>query len=63
MSEPWPHQFTKNGSPKQGYNGQMWQPMVCVHCFKEYVQGLESKPNGPCPARNDKRELKRIKSE
>lgn len=45
----WPHQFTKSGN---GY-------YICVHCYVEYKEG-ESLPKGPCPARKDKQEIKRI---
>lgn len=66
----WPHQFTKNGKATKVGEEQyldkltrpiMAQPMVCVHCHTEYIQGQASPPQGPCPARNDKREMKRIK--
>ncbi len=57
----WPHQFTKNGNPKAGFSGVLWQPMVCVHCHKEYTQGFQERPLGRCPARNDKKETKRIR--
>lgn len=71
----WPHKFTRMGSPKQigeekmndAQTGNtmvpiMVQPMVCVHCHVEFLQGKESPPPGPCPARNTKSELKRIRS-
>jgi len=47
----WPHQFTKS------YNGYY----ICVHCHIEFKEG-EKLPTNFCPARNDKREIKRIKS-
>ena len=61
MSTPWPHQFTRKGRDYIGPHGQLLQPMICVHCYQEYMEGDESRPPDPCPARNDKRELKRIK--
>jgi hypothetical protein len=69
MSGTWPHQFTKNGKEyqigEQPYLDEltrkvMAQPMICVHCHKEYVQGVDPRPLDPCPARSDKREKKRI---
>jgi hypothetical protein len=70
MSE-WPHQFTKNGKPTQIGETKitdnkvapiMAQPMICVHCYKEYIQNMESQPSGCCPARYDSREIKRVKN-
>lgn len=71
----WPHKFTRNGNPKQigeekldeSQTGAtmvpiMVQPMVCIHCHAEFLQGKESPPPGPCPARSTKAELKRIRS-
>lgn len=69
MSEYWPHQFTKDGPEVQigeedFYDNTkrpiMAQPMICVHCSAQYTRGRESQPGGACPARNDKREEKRI---
>lgn len=59
--DEWPHQFTKDGPPRQGVNGNLWIDMICVHCHTQYVQGRDGQPTGPCPARNTKRELKRVK--
>lgn len=65
MSGFWPHQFTKQGRPYQIGENELKQPimatpMICVHCMKEFVQGMDVRPPDPCPARNDKREKKRI---
>jgi hypothetical protein len=71
MSDFWPHQFTKSGKEVQIGEEKltdnvmrpvMAQNMVCVHCGVEFVQGQDSPPLPPCPARNDKREMKRIKN-
>lgn len=64
-SEAWPHQFTKNG---QGYEigpdeygiMQFAQTYICIHCYLEYVKGMQAPPPNPCAARNTKREMKRI---
>lgn len=61
----WPHQFTKDGEPKQVNVDElgdpvMVAPMVCVHCLVKYVSGKDNRPPDPCPARNKKREMKRI---
>lgn len=70
-NSPWPHQFTKDGKEVQigeekfmdnTYRPIMAQPMVCVHCHRKYTQGVDAYPTDLCPARNDKRELKRIKN-
>jgi hypothetical protein len=62
----WPHQFTPNGKEYQigEDNGipKFAKPMICVHCDKEFISGLQSRPPDPCPARTDKKELQRIKS-
>jgi hypothetical protein len=67
----WPHQFTKRGEPKQIGEEEftdnikrpiLAQQMVCVHCTTEYTKGVQPQPGGMCPARHDKREMKRIKS-
>lgn len=69
MTQFWDHQFTKNGKEIQIGEEKFLdntmrpiyaQPMHCVHCDKEYVQGRDPRPVGPCPARNDKREAKRL---
>jgi len=71
ISSYWAHQFTKNGPEKQigeekimsnTFRPIMAQPMICVHCHVEYTQMVDNQPPGPCPARNTKRELKRIRS-
>lgn len=71
MSEYWDHQFTKNGKEVQigeepFYDNStrpiMAQPMVCVHCHTEFVQGQQSRPAGPCPARQTKKEMRRLKN-
>ncbi len=71
MSEFWPHQFTKNGREVQIGEEKLYentmraimaQPMVCVHCKVEYTQGKQPRPTGSCPARNTRREMKRIKN-
>lgn len=64
--DEWPHQFTKNGRGyEMGINEdgttKYAQTYVCVHCYREYVQGLEQPPANPCSARNTKRELVRLK--
>lgn len=60
----WPHQFTKNGPPIQigetEEGKQFAVPMRCIHCGVEYINGKEARPPDPCPARNKRRELKRI---
>ena len=71
ISNYWPHKFTKLGKPKQigeeklmGHTTApiMAQPMVCIHCGAEFVQGEQPPPPGPCPARTTKKELKRIRA-
>lgn len=62
----WPHQFTKDGATTHigtdRFNIPMFAtPMICVHCYKKYVSGVQPKPQEPCPARKDARELKRLK--
>ena len=64
----WPHQFTKDGKEIQigvrdDGTGEkiMTAPMICVHCAVKWLNGKESRPPDPCPARNDRREMKRIK--
>lgn len=62
----WPHQFTKKGKEVQVGevdNDPIFAvPMVCVHCNVEYLNGKETRPPDPCPARNKNREMKRILS-
>lgn len=69
MSDFWPHQFAPHGEAKKIGEEQvldklvqpiMAQPMVCVHCNAEWLRNKEPQPQGACPARTDKRELKRI---
>lgn len=56
----WPHQFTKDGRAEQVGEERWHQPMVCVHCHKRFVSGRDSRPMDNCPARSDRREMKRI---
>lgn len=61
----WPHQFTKNGREFQIGEDEYGEKyfaveMACVHCGKTYVNGQTQRPPDPCPARNQRRELKRI---
>lgn len=62
----WPHQFTKIGEPtKIGEDQFTHDPIMavrmgCVHCGVEFVAGQTNRPPDPCPARNKKREMKRI---
>jgi len=72
----WPHQFTKVGKAKQigkthtGDDNElkstsfaiMAQPMQCVHCKMKFTLHVDPYPTGTCPARNNDRELKRIKN-
>jgi hypothetical protein len=69
ISDFWPHQFTTDGQEVQ--IGEEYftdnikrpiyaQPMICVHCGVRYIRGKESQPTGKCPARETKKELKRI---
>lgn len=62
--EAWPHQFTKNGRGYELPDGNYAQTYICVHCLNEYVRGFEEPLwiHESCPARNTKRELKRILS-
>lgn len=72
MSEEyWAHQFTRLGNPEKIGEEQtymntttpvMAQRMVCVHCHVEYVRNKDPQPTGSCPARNTKREMKRLKN-
>lgn len=76
-SNQWPHQFTHDGREYEiGSTGGsikdqehleiehkiLARPMICVHCHKKYIQNIDPYPAESCPARSDKRELKRIKS-
>ena len=60
----WPHRFTPDGSERKiGEDGGVpifARPMICIDCYKTYVAKLDAKPTEPCPARNTKRELKRL---
>jgi len=71
MSDFWPHQFTKHGPERQIGEEKLYdntmrkvmaQPMICMHCHVEFTQGVDAYPTGACPARNTRREMKRIKS-
>lgn len=70
MSGFWVHQFTRNGKEVQVSLDHTFDPpepiyaypMVCVHCHVEFIQGKDARPPEPCPARNDKRETKRVKN-
>ncbi len=64
----WPHQFTKNGKEEleaiddNGMKNYIKHvTMRCVHCGKHYRLNEEPIPPNPCPARNDKREMSRIR--
>lgn len=57
----WPHQFVPDGKPKQiNEEGTLSRPLVCVHCGKKYNTVLQPAPPNPCPARSDKREMRRL---
>lgn len=67
----WPHKFVKNGPEElihpKGSDGKEHienfikvVPMICVTCNIEYTLGKDSIPPGPCPARSDKDELRRL---
>lgn len=62
----WPHQFTKTAREiKIGVDSLTGDPiiaveMTCVHCNARYINGQQSRPPDPCPARNQKTEMKRI---
>lgn len=68
----WQHQFAPSGNQKQiGENKDilpdgehplkiMSREMYCVHCKQSYWTVVAGPPSGPCPARNKKREMKRI---
>lgn len=65
----WPHKFTKLGNEEQIGERDlmdhtrvpiMAQRMVCVHCGIEYVREKDAQPTGQCPARNTKKEMKRL---
>lgn len=63
----WPHQFTKVDKGEQIGEDDTGTPilaipMACVHCSAKFIQGREQRPADPCPARNDKREMKRIQN-
>ena len=66
----WQHQFTKTGKEVQigestDAEGNRYPkfavPMICIHCHKEYMNGRDARPPDPCPARNQQRELKRLR--
>lgn len=62
----WPHRFTKNGPTKQvgedpmTHDGIFVQPMICIDCHAEYLNGKENRPPDPCPARTMQKEKKRL---
>lgn len=63
----WPHKFVKDGkeeliTPQGGDISDTYKvvPYICVCCHIKYVQGRDAQPPSPCPARNDKDELKRL---
>lgn len=62
----WPHLFTKTGKTYQiGENdegGIFAVEMTCTHCSIHYVNGQQTRPPDPCPARNERSELKRLLS-
>lgn len=64
----WPHRFTKNGPTQQvgedelTHDGIFVQPMICIDCQAEYLNGRDARPPDPCPARNQKKEMKRLLS-
>lgn len=68
--EHWPHQFTRNGpdeligedrDAEGNVTGKRFAvPMICVHCSIAFLNGKDQRPPEPCPARNRKREMKRI---
>lgn len=62
MSSPWPHQFISANKREQVGPNEYIEQMVCIHCNTKWLRGKEYQPSGPCPARTDSREMKRIKS-
>lgn len=75
ISDNWPHKFAPNGkevqigeeplmSTSEDHGTTMRpiyaQPMICVHCHKEWMRGKDPQPQENCPARNTKQEIKRI---
>lgn len=63
----WPHKFVKIGPEElhtvpghQVIDAIKVVPMQCICCNIKYVQGKDPQPAGPCPARNDRDELKRL---
>lgn len=61
LETPWPHQFTKNGRGYELPDGNYAQTYICVHCYQEYVRGLQPQPPNPCPARADsKKQVRRV---
>lgn len=67
----WPHKFVKDGKEElfhpRGADGQEHVedyikvvPYICIHCHVKYTLGKDAIPPGPCPARTDKQELKRL---
>ncbi len=62
----WPHTFTRTGKQTQiGTNDDTGMPiyaqeMICTHCHITYMNQMQPKPVGACPARNDRKEYKRL---
>jgi hypothetical protein len=56
----WPHQFVKVGVSKEADNGDIIQEFICAHCNRRWIAGVDMRPYGKCPARNDKREIGRL---
>lgn len=60
----WPHRFTRDGKEiKVGEDGGVplfKVPMICIDCHIKYMTRMENKPVGACPARNDRKEYKRL---
>lgn len=71
ISDFWPHKFTKDGNEVQIGEEPLYdttmrpiyaQPMICVCCQVRFTQGKETRPEGACPARTTRKELKRLKN-
>jgi hypothetical protein len=54
----WPHVFAKTKITKDGPRG-LANKHICFHCQMEWWD-KNPRPIGLCPARNDKREHKRL---
>lgn len=59
-ADSWPHSFAKGETKLNDSNDGLITRMYCTHCNVTYWYGLESRPTGKCPARNDKQEYRRI---